>query len=60
MMDDEVADLRELRSIIEAAGYVGPCEVEMFSAANWRLRPPGEVPDTVAKGSAPFVEPAAH
>ena len=43
MMGDGVADLRSLRSDVEAAGYAGLCEVEIFSAANWWKRDPGEV-----------------
>ncbi len=49
MMGDGVADLRGLRAAVERAGYAGPCEVEIFSAANWWRRDPGEVLDTVAE-----------
>lgn len=46
MMGDGVADLRALRGTVEAAGYRGLCEVEVFSAANWWRRDPAEVLDT--------------
>ncbi|MGR3483438.1 sugar phosphate isomerase/epimerase family protein [Salipiger marinus] len=49
MMGDGVADLKALRRAVEAAGYAGPCEVEIFSAADWWRRPPGEVLDTVVE-----------
>ena len=47
MMGDGVADLRGIRAVVEAAGYRGPCEAEIFSAANWWARDPGEVLDTL-------------
>jgi sugar phosphate isomerase/epimerase len=43
MMGDGVIDLRGLRRMIEAAGYLGPQEVEIFSAENWWRRPGDEV-----------------
>ncbi|WP_425499117.1 sugar phosphate isomerase/epimerase family protein [Hoeflea poritis] len=46
MMGDGVADLRHVRAAVEAAGYDGFCEVEIFSAQNWWKRDPGEVLDT--------------
>jgi sugar phosphate isomerase/epimerase len=46
MMGDGVADLKGLRGLVEQAGYRGFCEVEVFSAADWWKRPPGEVLDT--------------
>lgn len=46
MMGDGVADLKAIRSALEAAGYEGLCEVEIFSAANWWKRPPREVLET--------------
>jgi sugar phosphate isomerase/epimerase len=45
MMGDGVADLKAIRAAVEAAGYKGPCEVEIFSANNWWKRDPGEVLD---------------
>ena len=47
MMGDGVADLRGIRAVVEAAGYRGLCEAEIFSAANWWARDPGEVLDTL-------------
>ena len=35
--------VRRIRAWIEAAGYTGPQEVEIFSAADWWTRPPDEV-----------------
>jgi sugar phosphate isomerase/epimerase len=46
MMGDGVVDLKAIRSAIEAAGYSGPQEVEIFSAENWWKRPGDEVLDT--------------
>jgi sugar phosphate isomerase/epimerase len=43
MMGDGVIDLRGIRRWIEAAGFDGPQEVEIFSAGNWWLRPGPEV-----------------
>lgn len=45
MMGDGVADLRAIRAGVEAAGYRGLCEVEIFSAGDWWKRDPGEVLD---------------
>lgn len=49
MMGDGVADLHGLRAAVEAAGYRGPCEVEIFSAQNWWKRDPAEVLDIVTE-----------
>jgi sugar phosphate isomerase/epimerase len=43
MMGDGVIDLPRIRSWMEAAGYRGPHEVEIFSAQNWWKRDPEEV-----------------
>jgi len=43
MMGDGVIDLPLLRSWMEAAGYRGMHEVEIFSANNWWKRDPDEV-----------------
>lgn len=45
MMGDGVADLKSIRTAVEAAGYDGYCEVEIFSAQNWWKRDPAEVLD---------------
>lgn len=43
MMGDGVIDIPRIRASMEAAGYDGPIEVEIFSAANWWKRDPDEV-----------------
>jgi sugar phosphate isomerase/epimerase len=43
MMGDGVIDLKGIRHAIEAAGYRGPQEVEIFSAETWWKRPGDEV-----------------
>ena len=43
MMGDGVIDIRLIRSWVEAAGYRGLHEVEIFSAANWWKRNGNEV-----------------
>lgn len=47
MMGDGVADLKGIRRAVEAAGYAGFCEVEIFSGETWWRRPPEDVLDTV-------------
>ena len=46
MMGDGVIDLPGIRRMIEAAGYFGPQEVEIFSRDNWWKRPGDEVVHT--------------
>ena len=43
MMGDGIIDLRSIRAMVEAAGYAGHCDVEIFSARNWWKRDPAEV-----------------
>lgn len=43
MMGDGVIDLRSIREMIEAAGYDGPQEVEIFSRDTWWKKPADEV-----------------
>ncbi len=43
MMGDGVIELRKIRGWIEAAGFAGFTEVEIFSAANWWQKPGDEV-----------------
>ena len=43
MMGDGVIDLPGIRAMIEAAGFHGAQEVEIFSAENWWKRPGDEV-----------------
>lgn len=46
MMGDGVIDIPLIRSWVEAQGFTGFHEVEIFSAGNWWKRPPAEVLDT--------------
>jgi sugar phosphate isomerase/epimerase len=43
MMGDGVIDLKGIRRMVEAAGFHGAQEVEIFSADNWWKRPAKEV-----------------
>lgn len=43
MMGDGVIDIPGIRRWVEATGYNGPIEVEIFSATNWWRRDPDEV-----------------
>ena len=43
MMGDGVIDLCLIRGRVEAAGFDGLCEVEIFSERNWWQRPIDEV-----------------
>ena len=45
MMGDGIVELKKIRGWVEAAGYTGPAEVEIFSEA-WWSRPADEVLDT--------------
>ncbi|TIX90740.1 sugar phosphate isomerase/epimerase family protein [Rhizobium sp. P44RR-XXIV] len=47
MMGDGVADIRGIRGAVEAAGYGGLCEVEVFSKDNWWKRDPNDVLDVL-------------
>ena len=46
MMGDGVIELRKIRGAIEAAGYAGYAEVEIFSELDWWQRPGEEVLQT--------------
>ena len=46
MMGDGVIDIPRIRSWVEAQGFAGYSEVEIFSAANWWQRDGGQVLDT--------------
>ena len=46
MMGDGVIDLPRIRGLVEAAGYAGFHEVEIFSRDNWWRRDPDEVLET--------------
>jgi sugar phosphate isomerase/epimerase len=43
MPGDGVIDLRGIRAMVEATGYAGHCDVEIFSAQDWWKREPSEV-----------------
>ena len=43
MMGDGVIDLPAIRRMVEAAGFHGHQEVEIFSAENWWKQPGDEV-----------------
>ena len=45
MMGDGIVELKKIRALVEAAGYAGHVEVEIFSDA-WWSRPADEVLDT--------------
>ncbi|ODT79017.1 MAG: endonuclease [Pelagibacterium sp. SCN 64-44] len=47
MMGDGVIDLKGIRAMIEAAGFFGPQEVEIFSQDNWWKKPGDEVLATI-------------
>ena len=46
MMGDGVIDIPQMRGWVEAAGFAGYSEVEIFSAENWWKREGGEVLET--------------
>ena len=43
MMGDGIIDIRKIRGWVEATGFDGCCEVEIFSAENWWKRDADEV-----------------
>ncbi len=43
MMGDGIINLKQIRGWVEAAGYTGCCEVEIFSSENWWKKDPDEV-----------------
>ena len=46
MMGDGIIEIRKIRGAVEAAGYDGPIEIEIFSALDWWQRLGEEVLDT--------------
>lgn len=58
MMGDGVIDLVGIRKMIEAAGFNGPQEVEIFSASNWWKRPGEEVLATCKERFSALVKAA--
>ena len=55
MMGDGVIDIPRIRGWVEAAGYRGFNEVEIFSERNWGKRDPVEVVDTCIERYRNFV-----
>jgi sugar phosphate isomerase/epimerase len=55
MMGDGVIELRKLRELVDAAGYQGPIEVEIFNETVWHM-PEHEVMDLIRRR---FVEHVA-
>jgi sugar phosphate isomerase/epimerase len=49
MMGDGVIDIQRIRGLVEAAGYDGLIEVEIFSKDNWWRRDPEEVLAVIAE-----------
>jgi len=49
MMGDGVIDIRRIRGLVEAAGYAGLIEVEIFSRDDWWRRDPEEVLAVIAE-----------
>ena len=49
MMGDGVINVRELRSAVEAVGFDGLNEVEIFSAQNWWKKDPDYVLATIVE-----------
>ncbi len=43
MMGDGVIDIRGIRGLVEAAGFTGPVEVEIFSDSDWWTKPMQDV-----------------
>ncbi len=52
MMGDGVIDIPDLRQAVEAEGFAGLNEVEIFSAENWWKRDPDEVLETIIARAA--------
>lgn len=59
MMGDGLIDIAGLRRKVEATGYQGHIEVEVFSQRNWWQRPPDEVLRVVKERFATVVWAAA-
>jgi sugar phosphate isomerase/epimerase len=59
LMGDGVIELRRLRRAVDAAGYEGPIEVEIFNERLWSLPPDEALSRIVERYLAHVVEPAA-
>ena len=55
MMGDGVIDIPQIRAAVEATGYHGAIEVEIFSERNWWKREPNEVVEIVKERYARVV-----
>ena len=55
MMGDGVIDIRTIRRMVEATGYIGAIECEIFSEANWWKRPMAETLQVCAERFATAV-----
>lgn len=49
MPGDGLIDNRAIRRVLEATGFDGPVEIEIFSARNWWRKPPDEVLATIVE-----------
>ena len=56
MMGDGVIDIRAIRGAVEAAGYAGLVEAEIFSALDWWQRPIEETLSICRAGSRPHAD----
>ena len=55
MMGDGVIDIPKIRQLVEATGYKGYREVEIFSSRNWWQRDPDEVIEIVKERYLKYV-----
>ena len=55
MMGDGVIDIHRIRKLVEATGYEGFHEAEIFSERNWWKKDPDEVVETVKKRYLQYV-----
>lgn len=55
MMGDGVIEIRAIRRAVEAAGYAGTIEVEIFSSRDWWQRDPASVLEEIKKRFREFV-----
>ena len=59
MMGDGIIELQKIRGWVEAAGYEGCCEVEIFSSRNWWKKDPDEVLATCIERHQTLSEPGS-
>ena len=60
MMGDGVIEIPKIRGWIEAAGFAGYSEVEIFSSLDWWKRPADEVLEPASNGIAALSERGAE